>query len=96
MSDYKQRIDEFFRITERGSTFRNEFRGGVITFLSMVYILIVNPNILSGAAQGYTVEQLFTATALAAILACILMGLYSRFPVALAPGMGVNARRMIL
>lgn len=91
MSDFKQRIDEFFRISERGSTFRNEFRGGVITFLAMAYILIVNPNILSDATTAYSTGQLFTATAMAAIIACLLMGLYSRFPVALAPGMGVNA-----
>lgn len=91
MSDFKQKIDEFFRISERGSTFRNEFRGGVITFLAMAYILIVNPNLLGPAAPGYTTPQLFTATAMAAIIACLLMGLYSRFPVALAPGMGVNA-----
>ena len=90
MSDFKQKIDEFFRISERGSTFRNEFRGGVITFLAMVYILMVNPNLLGSAASGYTQPQLFTATAMAAIIACLLMGLYSRFPVALAPGMGVN------
>ncbi len=91
MSDFYQKLDEFFRISERGSTLRTEIRGGIITFLAMVYILIVNPNILQGAAVGYTVGQLFTATALAAIISCLLMGLYSRFPVALAPGMGVNA-----
>ncbi len=91
MSDFKASIDSYFRITERGSTFGTELRGGVITFLAMVYILIVNPNILGPAAPGYTTEQLFTATAMAAIIACILMGIYSRFPVALAPGMGVNA-----
>ncbi len=91
MSDFKASIDSYFRITERGSTFGTELRGGVITFLAMAYILIVNPNILGPAAPGYTTEQLFTATAMAAIIACILMGIYSRFPVALAPGMGVNA-----
>jgi len=91
MSEIAQKLDEFFHVTERGSNFRNEFRGGVITFLAMVYILIVNPDILSAAATGYTTAQLFTATALAAIIACLLMGFYSRFPVALAPGMGVNA-----
>ena len=93
MSDFKQKIDEFFRISERGSTIQNEIKGGIITFLAMAYILIVNPNILSPAAglAGYTFNELFTATALAAVIACLLMGFYSRFPVALAPGMGVNA-----
>ena len=88
-----QRIDAFFRISARGSTFKNEIKGGIITFLAMVYILVVNPFILMDPAvdAGYSFDQLFTATALASILACLLMGLYSRFPVALAPGMGVNA-----
>lgn len=85
-------LDRFFRISERGSTLRTEIRGGIITFLAMAYILVVNPIILGSAAGiGYDTSQLFTATAIAAIIACLLMGLYSRFPVALAPGMGVNA-----
>ena len=91
MSDFKASIDSFFRISERGSTIGNELKGGLITFLAMAYILIVNPNILSSAAVGYSFDQLFTATALATIIACILMGIYARFPVALAPGMGLNA-----
>ena len=92
MSDFKQKIDEFFRISARGSTIQNEIKGGIITFLAMVYILVVNPIILAPAAvPAYSMDQLFTATAMAAIIACLLMGLYSRFPVALAPGMGVNA-----
>lgn len=68
-----------------------EIKGGIITFLSMSYILAVNPAILSEAAAGYSFQQLFTATALAACIACLLMGLYARFPVSLAPGMGLNA-----
>ena len=86
---FMQKIDEFFRISARGSTLQNEIKGGIITFLAMVYILVVNPSILDPAAgmAGYTFDELFTATALAAIIACLLMGLYSRFPVALAPGM---------
>ena len=92
MGDFNQKIDEFFRISARGSTIQNEIKGGIITFLAMVYILVVNPIILSAAAvPAYSMDQLFTATALAAIVSCLLMGLYSRFPVALAPGMGVNA-----
>ena len=89
---FMQKFDEFFRISARGSTVQNEIKGGIITFLAMAYILIVNPSILSPAASPtYDFNQLFTATAMAAIIACLLMGLYSRFPVALAPGMGVNA-----
>lgn len=89
---FAERLDEYFGITARGSTIRTEVKGGVITFLAMSYILIVNPNILGTAAvgYGYNFNQLFTATALAAIISCLLMGLYSRFPVALAPGMGLK------
>ena len=94
MSSFYQKFDEFFRISARGSTLRTEIRGGIITFLAMVYILVVNPLLLNGfhsePITTYSLDQLFAATALSAIIACLLMGLYSRFPVALAPGMGVN------
>ncbi|MBR4216885.1 MAG: benzoate/H(+) symporter BenE family transporter, partial [Candidatus Methanomethylophilaceae archaeon] len=91
MGSFLDSVDSFFRVSERGSSFGTEIKGGLITFLSMSYILVVNPFILEGAAEGYTFLQLFTATALAAALSCLLMGLYARFPVSLAPGMGVNA-----
>lgn len=93
MSGFTDSLDSFFRISERGSTLRNELRGGLITFLAMAYILVVNPTILGAVptAADYGFNALFTATALASLIACLLMGLYSRFPVALAPGMGVNA-----
>lgn len=91
MGGFSDKVDRFFRVSERGSTFATEIKGGLITFLSMSYVLAVNPSILQSAAPEFPFSQLFTATALAAMIACILMGLYSRFPVALAPGMGVNA-----
>ncbi|AGI47746.1 Permease [Thermoplasmatales archaeon BRNA1] len=91
MASARGALDRYFGITERGSTLSAEIKGGLITFLSMSYILAVNPLILSPAAEGYTFDELFTATALAACIACLLMGLYARFPVALAPGMGLNA-----
>ena len=91
MAQISDGFDHFFRISERGSSVFTEVKGGIITFLSMSYILVVNPLILSHAAEGYTFDELFTATALAACIACLLMGLYARFPVALAPGMGLNA-----
>lgn len=77
-------------ISERGSSIRVEVRGGIITFLSMAYILAVNPSIISYATGGLF-QQLVAATALAACVSCILMGLYAKFPIALAPGMGVSA-----
>lgn len=82
-------LDGFFHISERGSNLGTEIKGGVITFLAMCYILVVNPAILS--AGGADWGGVFTATALATIFSCLLMGLYARFPVALAPGMGINA-----
>ncbi len=91
MSDFASKLDSFFHITERGSDIKTEVKGGVITFLAMFYILAVNPGILSAAAGVELFGQLVTATALAAFISCILMGIYAKFPVALAPGMGINA-----
>ena len=91
MSEFSAKIDRFFRISERGSTIGTEIRGGIITFLAMFYILAVNPLILMDAAGPEYFQQLVTATGLAACISCFLMGLYARFPVALAPGMGINA-----
>ncbi len=91
MGEFGEALDRYFRISERGSTVQTEIKGGIITFLSMVYILVVNPILLAPAAgDSYTFGELFTATGLAAVISCILMGVYARFPVALAPGMGLN------
>ena len=90
MSSFAESIDIFFRISERGSDIDTEIRGGIITFLAMFYILAVNPIILS-STTGVDFQELVGATALAACVSCILMGIYARFPVALAPGMGINA-----
>ncbi len=84
-------LDSYFHITERGSDVKTEIKGGIITFLAMFYILAVNPSILSAAAGGELFGQLVAATGLAACISCLLMGLYAKFPVALAPGMGINA-----
>ncbi|MBR2254255.1 MAG: NCS2 family permease [Candidatus Methanomethylophilaceae archaeon] len=83
-------VDRFFQITERGSDIQTEIRGGIVTFLAMFYILAVNPIILSSTSD-IDFQQLVGATALASGISCILMALYARFPVALAPGMGINA-----
>lgn len=91
MSDFSSKIDRFFHISERGSDIKTEVRGGIITFLAMFYILAVNPSILTAATSEELFNQLVTATAIAACVSCILMGLYANFPVALAPGMGINA-----
>lgn len=82
-------LEQLFRIQERGSSVGTEIRAGMVTFLTMAYILFVNPQILSEA--GMPVEDVTFATALAAAFATLVMGLYANYPFALAPGMGLNA-----
>jgi AGZA family xanthine/uracil permease-like MFS transporter len=78
-----------FDLQERGTTLAREVRGGITTFLTMAYILFANPSIL--AAAGVPFEAAAAATAAAAAICTLLMGLGANFPVALAPGMGLNA-----
>jgi len=82
-------MTRFFDLEGRGSTVWREVRGGAATFLTMAYILVANPSIL--AAAGVPLEAAVAATALTAGLATILMGLGANMPIALAPGMGLNA-----
>ncbi|MCK9190051.1 MAG: NCS2 family permease [Sphaerochaetaceae bacterium] len=82
-------MDKFFKITERKSSVRTEILAGVTTFLTMAYILAVNPGILS--ATGMDFGRVFTATALSGAIATLVMGLLANLPFALAPGMGLNA-----
>ena len=78
-----------FDLQERGTTPAQEIRGGVATFLTMAYILFANPSILSSA--GIPFEAAVAGTAAAAAVCTLLMGLVANFPLALAPGMGLNA-----
>jgi AGZA family xanthine/uracil permease-like MFS transporter len=82
-------LDRRFRIHERGSTVRTEVLGGVVTFLTMAYIVFVNPAILSSA--GMPAGAVTVATALAAAIFTALMGLFTNLPFALASGLGLNA-----
>ena len=82
-------MNEFFRLEERGTSLRTELRGATVTFLTMAYILGVNPAILAQA--GVPRESAVACTAAAAGLCCILMGLVANFPLALASGMGLNS-----
>ncbi|WP_349257008.1 NCS2 family permease [Salinisphaera sp.] len=79
----------YFQFAEEGTNYRREIIGGVTTFLAMAYIMFVNPTILSAA--GMDKGALFTATALASIVGCLLMAFIARYPVAIAPSMGLNA-----
>ncbi|MDY0363770.1 MAG: NCS2 family permease [Bacilli bacterium] len=83
------KIRKFFKIEERQSTIKREIVGGITTFLAMAYILFVNPSILS--ATGMDPNGVFLATALAAAFATFAMALLANLPIALAPGMGLNA-----
>ncbi|MFE0452103.1 NCS2 family permease [Streptomyces sp. NPDC058914] len=88
-------VDRFFRISERGSTFGREIRGGFATFFTMAYILVLNPIILGSAKDkfGESLDpvQLTTATALVAAVMTIIMGVGGNLPLALAAGLGLNA-----
>jgi len=83
-------IKKYFKLDERGTNVKTEFFAGLTTFLAMAYILFVNPNTLSVAPE-LEWGPIFTATAIAAIAGTLIMGLYANYPVALAPGMGMNA-----
>jgi AGZA family xanthine/uracil permease-like MFS transporter len=82
-------LDRRFALTERGTTARTEVLAGITTFLTMAYIVLVNPSILGQA--GLPVASVAAATCLAAAFASILMGFVANVPLALAPGMGLNA-----
>lgn len=82
-------LDNYFKLSENGTNTKQEFIAGITTFMTMAYILIVNPSILSAA--GMDAGAIFTATALSSIIATLVMGLYAKLPFALAPGMGLNA-----
>ncbi len=82
-------LQSLFKVDQRGTTVGRELRGGVATFLTMAYILVANPAILVSA--GVPAEAAVAATALAAGFCSIAMGLGANFPLALAPGMGINA-----
>ena len=82
-------LDRYFGLAERGTDVRTEVTAGVTTFLTMAYIAFVNPQILSDAGMPF--DAVFVATCLAAAFSTLVMGLYANYPIALAPGMGLNA-----
>jgi len=82
-------MDKFFKLTEKGTNVKTEILAGITTFLTMAYILAVNPGILS--ATGMDAGAVFTATALSSLVATLVMALVANLPFALAPGMGLNA-----
>jgi AGZA family xanthine/uracil permease-like MFS transporter len=84
-------MEKLFKLQEHGTTVSREIFAGLTTFLTMAYILAVNPGMLGSIGNGMTPEAVFTATAVASIIATLVMALAANLPVALAPGMGLNA-----
>jgi adenine/guanine/hypoxanthine permease len=82
-------LERLFKLEQHGTTIRTELLAGLTSFLTMAYIVFVNPEIL--AAAGMPREAVFVATCLAAALGSAIMGLYANYPIAMAPGMGLNA-----
>src|SRR5437879_12810390 len=82
-------LDRYFRLSENGTDVRTEIIACLTTFLTMVYIVFVNPAILGNA--GMDKGAVFTATCIAAAASTLVMALYANYPIALAPGMGLNA-----
>lgn len=85
-------LEKLFKLSQNGTNVRTEILAGVATFLTMAYILVMNPNILSAwSGTGMDFDAVFVATIIASVVACLIMGLWANWPIALAPGMGLNA-----
>ena len=81
-------LEKYFKLKENNTTVRTEVMGGLTTFMTMAYILAVNPSLLSAAGMDKT--AVLMATALASFVGTLLMALLANYPFALAPGMGLN------
>ena len=82
-------LDKIFHLKENNTNVKTEILAGVTTFMTMAYILAVNPNILAEAGMDH--GAVFTATALVAFIGTLCMAIFANYPFALAPGMGLNA-----
>lgn len=85
----KSILDRIFKLSEHNTTVKTEIIAGITTFMTMAYILVVNPSVLGDA--GMNKDAVFAATAIAAFIGSSVMGLLANYPIALAPGMGLNA-----
>lgn len=88
-SDPRSFLDRWFSLKEKGTCVKTELIASFTTFLTMVYVIFVNPQILSHA--GMNEQAVFVTTCMITAIGCILMGLIAKLPIALAPGMGINA-----
>ena len=84
-------LENIFKLKENGTSVKTELLAGLATFLTMAYIIVVNPAILSTEGTGMDFGGVFVATIIAAVVGCLIMGLWANWPIALAPGMGLNA-----
>src|SRR5699024_5489748 len=82
-------MDKFFKLQELGTNIKTEILAGLTTFLTMAYIVVVNPAILSAA--GVPFDQVFMATVISAVIGTLIMAFWANYPIAIAPGMGMNA-----
>src|SRR5271169_6167836 len=89
MSEPSGLFERVFHLSENRTTVRRELLAGVTTFMTMSYVVIVNPRILSDA--GMPVDGVLFATCISAALATLIMGMWANYPIALAPGMSLNA-----
>jgi adenine/guanine/hypoxanthine permease len=101
ITDYRTTLDRYFSISERGSTVVRELRGGLVTFVTMVYIVVLNPLIIGtvpdkdgqllGGGHIPNISSIAAVTALVAAVMTLAMGIVGRYPFALATGLGLNA-----
>lgn len=84
-----EKIEQYFNFTELNTNFRTEIIAGITTFVSMAYILFVNPNVLG--ASGMNKGAVFTATAITTAIGCLVMGVVAKYPFTVGPGLGINA-----
>ena len=89
MAQTKGILERVFKLSEKGTTVKTEILAGLTTFVAMAYIIFVNPSILADA--GIPKEAAIAATVWSAVIGSAAMGLWANFPVAVAPGMGLNA-----
>lgn len=82
-------LEKLFKLTDHGTNVRRELIAGLTTFLTMAYIIFVNPTMLADTGMDH--GAVFVATCVAAAIGCFIMGMYANYPIALAPGMGLNA-----
>ena len=88
MSAFSAILEQFFQLEEHNSDVVTELRAGVVTFFTSSYIIFVQPAVLSSAGMDF--GAVMTATCLASAIGCLIMGLWANYPIALAPGMGIN------